>query len=423
MSKSKSSKSRPVDDLWSKIENEPVEVDADQVETSVLFVGDSGSGKTTLINSFLKASSTKQPKPTFALDYSFARKKTSSSISSSGGKSVAHVWELGGDINEPGLLDVPISINNLNTLSVIVVCDLSRPHNVLKTIRKWIKVVREVLARRFTAYEAAFGKKFEVDENRKAQFEGHSDKRMLSLFKIPLYVIANKYDIFRDTGSVERRSTIQILRFVSHYYGATLMCASSVDSSLRDGFKNFINTVCFKLPQKQAYETNHEKPVYVYAGKDTFENILLGNKSGDSGPESSHSSGGGAKSRLANSEADIPTFIASSGLTKDCWSRLAEHLRETYNGTPPDDDPNPASKNDENEASEHPEPEIDEVRAQRDVILKRYIQEAERREAIQAKMNAPQTTSSSSMSSTRHDDDDAAPVGEDDSGHSRKARK
>jgi dynein light intermediate chain 2 len=295
MSKSKNSKARTVDDLWTKIESEPVDVDPDQVETTVLFVGDSGAGKSSLINSFLKASSTKQPKPTFALDYSFARKKTSSSISSSGGKSVAHVWELGGDINEPGLLDVPISIHTLSSLSVVVCCDLSKPHNVLKSVRKWVKVVREVLAKRFSAYESAFGKKFEVDEGRKAQFEGHSDKRMLSLFKIPLYVIANKYDIFRDTGSVERRSTIQILRFVSHYYGATFMCASSVDSSLRDNFKSFINGVCFKLPLKQAYETNHEKAVYVFAGKDSFENILLGNKSGDSGPESSHSSGGGSK--------------------------------------------------------------------------------------------------------------------------------
>lgn len=301
MSKPKSVKSRPVDDLWTKIESEPIEVDADQVETTVLFVGDSGSGKTSLINSFLKATSTKQPKPTFALDYSFARKKVSSSATSSGGKSVAHVWELGGDINEPGLLDVPISIHNLNSLSIVVCCDLSRPHNVLKSIRKWIKVVREVLAKRFTAYESTFGGKFEVEESRKAQFEGHSDKKILSLFKIPLYVIANKYDIFRDTGSVERRSTMQILRFVSHYYGATFMCASSVDTSLRENFKNFINTVCFKLPQKQSFETNHEKAVYVFAGKDSFEGILLGNKAGDGGgPESSHGSGGGSKVRLAS---------------------------------------------------------------------------------------------------------------------------
>lgn len=54
--------------------------------------------------------------------------------------------------------------------------------------------------------------------------------------------------------------------------------------------------------------------------------------------------------------------------------RLADHLRDTYDGTPPDDDPSPAGKGDENEASEYPEPEIDEMRAQRDTVLKRYIQ-------------------------------------------------
>ena len=186
---------------------------------------------------------------------------------------------MGGDINEPGLLDVPISVQNLNSLSIVVCCDLAKPHNVLKSVRKWIKIVRGGPSEAFFAYEAAYGKKFEVDESRKVQFEKHCDKRCLSLFKIPLYVVANKYDVFRDLGSVERRSTIQILRLSCHYYGATFMCASTVDSVLRDNFKNFINAVCFKLPLKQAYDTNHEKSVHVFAGKDTFESILLGSRS------------------------------------------------------------------------------------------------------------------------------------------------
>ena len=75
------SKQARVDDIWSKIESEPIDAEADLTETTVLFVGDSGCGKTTLINSFLKANSSKQPKPTYALDYAFARKKNSSSSS------------------------------------------------------------------------------------------------------------------------------------------------------------------------------------------------------------------------------------------------------------------------------------------------------------------------------------------------------
>lgn len=36
--------------------------------------------------------------------------------------------------------------------------------------------------------------------------------------------------------------------------------------------------------------------------------------------------------------------------------------------------------------SEYPEPEIDEMRSQRDLLLRRYIQEMERKEAMAARM-------------------------------------
>jgi hypothetical protein len=61
------------------------------------------------------------------------------------------------------------------------------------------------------------------------------------------------------------------------------------------------------------------------------------------------------------------------------YPRLADHLRETYDGTPPDEDATTGGDikgggDGETEASEHPEPEVDEMRSQRDTILKRYIQ-------------------------------------------------
>ena len=55
--------------------------------------------------------------------------------------------------------------------------------------------------------------------------------------------------------------------------------------------------------------------------------------------------------------------------------RLGDHLKETLGGTPPDEDPHSNKKGDDvDDASEYPEPEIDEMRAQRDAALKRYIQ-------------------------------------------------
>jgi hypothetical protein len=64
-------------------------------------------------------------------------------------------------------------------------------------------------------------------------------------------------------------------------------------------------------------------------------------------------------------------------------TRLSEHLQETFDAGPDEDirmkkgggdDEGPGGEGD------HPEPEIDEMRSQRDVILKRYIQVSSREE-------------------------------------------
>lgn len=285
-----------VEDLWSKIENEnPLEATDYEQETTILFVGDSGCGKTSLINSFLKSTSTKQPKPTFALDYSFARKKNTpasttsapSAPSGNAAKSIAHIWELGGDIQEPGLLDIPISVKNLKSLSIIIVCDLSKPHNTLQSIRQWIKLCREIISRRLAEYNQLYPENpLEMDEIRHSQYHNHHDESIVSLSKIPMYLIGNKYDIFKDIGSSERRATIQIIRFLCHYYGLYYSTASIMDASLREHWKTFVNSVCFKNPIRQMNETHFDRPVHISPGKDSFESILLGSKSGDGGPES-----------------------------------------------------------------------------------------------------------------------------------------
>lgn len=283
--------SNRVDDLWTKIENENLDIENDLIETTVLIVGDTSCGKTSLINLFLKSNSTKQPKSTFALDYSFVRKKNtssnSSSSSSSSSKCVAHIWELGGDIQEPSLLDIPINIRTLKNLSIIICCDLSKPHNILQSVRQWIKLIREVISRRLSEYNTTFPDiPFEMDETRASQFLNHPDENVVSLSKVPMYLVANKYDIFKDYGSVERRAAAQVLRFVCHYYGVYVTTASAMDATLRENFKSFINSVCFKTPLRQVNESHFDRPLFISPGKDTFESILLGSKSGEGGPES-----------------------------------------------------------------------------------------------------------------------------------------
>ena len=86
---------------------------------------------------------------------------------------------------------------------------------------------------------------------------------------------------------------------------------------------------------------------------------------------------------------DISAFVSPDGVTRECWKRLAAFLESTFD-LPPDVDVSIADAENVEQGGEdeHPEPEIDEMRAQRDDVLRRYIQETERKEAMQARMNA-----------------------------------
>ncbi|CAM9402959.1 unnamed protein product, partial [Ectocarpus fasciculatus] len=266
MSKSGASK---VETIWTKLESQ-AERDAEESasETTTLLVGDGACGKTSLINNTFKASSSKAPKPTFALEYTFARKKNAGS--GTGPKSVAHVWELGGGINELKLLNVPLSPRVLSTTTLVVCCDLSKPQNAASSLKRWIDALKEVLVKGLgkEAYKR-------MRENaRTANYEGNPDRTKVSPFPVPLFVVGTKYDHVRNMTTADRRSLLQLLRFFAHYHGATLLCSSSADATMRDSFKSVFGSICFATGLRNLAELAADKPVMVSAGKDSFSGIL-----------------------------------------------------------------------------------------------------------------------------------------------------
>ncbi len=64
-------------DLWSIVEREQ-HLEEGHDDPCIVVLGNSKSGKSSLIQCFLKPTVTKDPKPTVALDYNFARKKAGS---------------------------------------------------------------------------------------------------------------------------------------------------------------------------------------------------------------------------------------------------------------------------------------------------------------------------------------------------------
>lgn len=409
-------------DLWEVAEGDAELGNAESVQlesgSTVLLVGDSGCGKSSLIQAFLKPNSTKDPKPTFALDYNFARRKNAgqqdaAKNSGAGGRTVAHLWELGGDVYEPKLLDIPLSLKNITSSSVVIVCDMSKPKNVFASLKRWVSLVRDVVQRRVKALsesgpEGAAAAAALKDAAIQSYGSTHVDSTRVRPCEVPLVILGNKYDTFKSVASADRRTLLQVMRFVAHQHGATLLLTSAFE---REAYRALFNSVCFGLPVRPALELALDRPLCVTAGRDDFSAILLGTVpasggGGNNAAADEPATAAAAKSRLAYSEADVAAYVSAHGVTRESWGRFAEVLQQAFG--PPDPDPpvagsqtaagaGPGEEGKDDGAdggagagagAGYPEAEVDEARAQRDAALQRYVDEAARREALGARAAA-----------------------------------
>ena len=354
---------------------------------TLLVVGDSGCGKSTLIQSFLKPNNNKDPKPTFALEYNFARKKNAGA----GSKALAHIWELGGDIKESSLLNIPLPTSNLPNAAVMIVVDMSKPENVLTSLQRWIQLVREHIQARMSELKStgtgeAAGK---MKVAAKARYgEEHEDLKNVRPCEVPIVIVGNKFDIFRSKPSADRRALVQAIRFMAHYHGASFVATSRTESAYRDMLRGVMGTVAFGLPPKGVCEVSGDKPAQVAAGKDSFKNILLAIGTGKTADED-------GKSAYAGSEADIELFVSGNGIRKECWGRFHDVLGGIFGQ--PDDTAGASAlpkaemagedgeeKREDGGSGEYPEADIDEARATKDLQLDQYIVDAARRARLNA---------------------------------------
>ncbi|VDQ09089.1 unnamed protein product [Trichobilharzia regenti] len=213
------------------------------VETTIIFAGNRQSGKSTIINRFLEKDET--PKPTLALDYTFGRKGT---------RAVSHIWELGGGSKLSDLIDVLITPNNILlvvitslNLHLILVVDLS---NRLR--QKNVTHIQNTL-----------------NENlRKRISSTHPDVELLNPFPLPLTFLGTKYDIFRQQNLISKT-----IRFLSHYYGASLYFTSIREDELLKKTRILLNHIAFggKITFNEQMKTG--KPLAIPVSMDSFSNI------------------------------------------------------------------------------------------------------------------------------------------------------
>ncbi|CAM9966207.1 unnamed protein product [Scytosiphon promiscuus] len=345
------------------------------VASFALCVGMPGAGKSTLLNAYLNPNNDGIPKPTVALEYMFARRASAANRP----KDVAHIWELGGGPHVSDLVRVPITPDRFHDAVYVIVVDLSKPSSVIPYLLHWtdqikacVKVCVRDLAKRDSSFAEALKKKTYAKLGR-----DHPDLRAVRPCPVPLVIIGNKYDIFKNNESARKRTLAQALRFVAHINGASLLFCSSKEKRLKEVFRQTLNSHLFRSNSRKSTETNPERPLAVTAGSDSLDAILKATPAGTRREDfvSGNAVTDGAMGAWKRAVEDV--FGAAD---------LAEHhggvgvgVGDDYGGSDVDmtrgGDQNP-----------FPEAGIDEHRAQRDEILRRYRKDAERKAKLAMKV-------------------------------------
>ncbi len=263
------------------------------LESYSLFVGPKGGGKSSLLALLQPAGTVRDtPKPTVALEYVFARRSKNTSTL----KDVAHIWELGGGMKGDGvaeLVGVPITTARLPTAVLAIVLDLSKPQNVIPACLHWLAMLRNHVQGRLddlrtsgssdaaSEMEEKARESFQALWRKKHKKEDHPDRRNVDACAVPLMIVANKWDSIKDENNPLARDRLglkalcQVLRFLAHQHGASLVFTSSKDKTLNKQFRSLLSFTLFhKLDKAMRTEKSPDKAIYVPRGADTFDELL-----------------------------------------------------------------------------------------------------------------------------------------------------
>ncbi|XP_060850810.1 cytoplasmic dynein 2 light intermediate chain 1 isoform X1 [Rhopalosiphum padi] len=232
------------------------------VERTLLVIGSKNAGKTSLIYSFFDKN--EKPKPTLALEYSFARRSGKSLT-----KDICHVWELGGGLVFKDLLSVIVQKTRGRRLSVVLVLDLSKPDVLWNTMEMLLEEVKVHL-----------GNVLDVEEYNQINVKNIEDKKFMSPLPIPVMIVGSKYDVYQNFEPAKKRVLCQCLRYVAHTYGASLIFYGVNDTVLVKVSKEMMSHYGFGTPYPKNHIYDSNKALLVPAGTDCFEKIDNLNEAG-----------------------------------------------------------------------------------------------------------------------------------------------
>ncbi|XP_041644690.1 cytoplasmic dynein 2 light intermediate chain 1 [Cheilinus undulatus] len=315
-------------------------------ERTVFLMGSKAGGKTSIL---LRCLDRDEPsRPTLALEYTFGRRARGHNTP----KDLAHIWELGGGTSLSDLAQIPITPVSIRSLSVILVLDLSKPNALWGTMEKLLKAahaqLEKVYSRAQQEQRTKPGAKHQTVVHVAARVlpKDFPDRELISPFPVPLLIIGSKYDLFQEFDSDKKRVINKTLRFIAHFYAASLIFTSIKSESLLSKTKGFFSHLAFGLDRGKTVSSDPNKPLIIPAGSDSFGQI-------GSPP---------------TTDMDINSLHAKN--PKDLWRKVFERVFPEENTSEQKELKDPAKD------PRYSEPQIDAMRVQKDQELDQYKRNA-----------------------------------------------
>ncbi|XP_041487091.1 cytoplasmic dynein 2 light intermediate chain 1 isoform X2 [Microtus oregoni] len=283
-------------------------------EKSVFFIGSKNGGKTTII---LRCLDRDEPaKPTLALEYTYGRRTKGHNTP----KDIAHFWELGGGTSLLDLISIPITCDTLRTFSIVLVLDLSKPNDLWPTMENLLQATKSHIDRVILKLGKMNSKA--ASEVRQKMWSGMQKDHP-------------------DFDPEKRKVICKTLRFVAHYYGASLMFTSKSEALLLK-MRGVINQLAFGVDKSKSICVDQNKPLFITAGLDSLCQI-------GSPPVP---------------DSDIGKLQAHSPM--ELWKKVYEKL------FPPKNISTLKAIQDPARDPQYAESEVDEMRVQKDQELEQY---------------------------------------------------
>ena len=362
-------------------------------DTYMLVVGPKQSGKSSLIGAFLQPrKAVEKPKATVALEYTYGRRTATGGAR----KDVAHIWELGGGFKMKELVKVPLTMERVPKFAFCIVVDLSRPGDALEFLIKWMQIAKDRVAECMRKMKQEAAKVADgVMLRAKRRLGKNADLSRVNVCAMPIIVVGTKEDMLLGRHDPAKRKELgRALRYVAHANGASFVTLNHKDSRQLDCFRAILNHYLFQTARPKFPKPNLDRPMAVMAGTDSYELIGLPAGADKREMHGSTNTDPMERGKVQHWRNAVGMHFPSTGAAEEAFREGGrgggrfgggQESKAMEGGGEEGKTDGGVGLGSPDQQEVHLEPLVDDMRAQKDAELEKYVKTVEQRQRFRGR--------------------------------------